>query len=402
MSVTSDQVAAIRSAAEKYYEPMIKFAQESVRTKSLSGQEQDMAKLLKDELEKLGYDEVWIDDVGNTIGKWAGSGSGKSVQFNSHIDHVHEGDPGLWSRPPYDAVIEDDVLYGRAASDVKGGLAPQVYLLPVLKEAGLAPVGDVYITGVVLEEVGGFGAYHLCKTMPTDLAVLSEASNNEIRRGHRGRNGVQVTFTGLSVHASAPSRGHNPHYALARFLQKVETLEMKPHSTFGGSTVAPTLISTDQTSGNVTPGALTVLLDWRSIPGESHDEVKEVVYEIAKASEIEGVTATVDVIMRPVSTYTGIAAEMPPTRGYEVDADSPIVSAAVESLGTAFEKEIPTGVWQFATDGGHLNHFGIPTIGYSPCEEHFAHTIHDQVSLAKMRDSLIGHAVLALGLTAIK
>lgn len=402
MTVTKEQVDAIKSAAEKYYEPMIAFAQESVRTKSLSGQEQDMANLLKEELEKVGYDEVWIDGAGNTIGKLNGTGAGKSVQFNSHIDHVHEGDPGLWSRPPYDAVIEDDVLYGRAASDVKGGLAPQVYLLPVLRDAGLAPVGDVYITGVVLEEVGGYGTHFLCKEMPTDLAVLSEASNNEIRRGHRGRSGVAVTFTGLSVHASAPARGHNPHYALARFLQKIEDLEMKPHSTFGGSTVAPTLIHTDQTSGNVTPGALTVLLDWRSIPGESHEEIREVVMELAKSSEIEGVTASIDVIMRPVSTYTGLSAEMPPTRGYEVDADAPIVAAAVDSLETTFARDIPVGVWQFATDGGHLNHFNIPTIGYSPCEEHFAHTIHDQVNLAKMRESLVGHAVLALGLTAIK
>jgi succinyl-diaminopimelate desuccinylase len=401
MSVRKEQVEAIRSAAEKYYESMIEFAQASIQTKSLSGQEQDMARLLKEELEKVGYDEVWIDDAGNVIGKLEGTGSGKSTQFNSHIDHVHEGDPSLWSRPPYAGVIEDDVLYGRAASDVKGGLAPQVYLLPVLRDAGLKPVGDVYITGVVLEELGGFGTHHLCKNVPTDFAVLSEASNNEIRRGHRGRNGVSVTFTGLSVHASAPSRGYNPHYALSRFIQKVENLEMKPHSTFGGSSVAPTLIHSDQTSGNVTPGALTVLLDWRSIPGESYDEVKEVVMELAKASETEGVTASVDVIMRPVETYTGIKAEMPPTLGYEVEADSPNVTASADALGTAFDREIPVGVWQFSTDGGHLNSFGIPTIGYSPCEEHFAHTIHDQVDLSKMRDSLVGHAVLALALTSI-
>jgi succinyl-diaminopimelate desuccinylase len=402
MSLTPEEVNVLRSSAEKFYEPMIDFARASIRTRSLSGEEQAMAQLLKEELEKLGYDEVWIDDAGNTIGKMSGSGSGKSVQFNSHIDHVHEGDLGLWNRPPYDAVIEDDILYGRAASDVKGGLAPQVYLLPVLRDAGLSPVGDVYITGVVLEEVGGFGTYHLCKTMPTDLAVLSEATNNEIRRGHRGRNGVSVTFTGLSVHASAPSRGYNPHYAMSRFLQKVEHLEMKPHSTFGGSSVAPTLIHTDQSSGNVTPGALTVLLDWRSIPGESYDEVKEVVTELAKSSETEGVTASIEVIMRPVETFTGIVAEMPPTRGYEVDADSPVVTTAAETLEAAFGRETPVGVWQFSTDGGHLNHFGIPTIGFSPCEEHFAHTIHDQVSLAKMREALIGNAALALALTAIK
>jgi succinyl-diaminopimelate desuccinylase len=229
MGVNQEHVDAIRSAAAKYYEPMIAFARESIRTKSLSGQEQEMARLLKEELEKTGYEDVRIDDVGNVIGRFPGSSSGKSVQFNSHIDHVHEGDLGLWPRPPYDGVIEDDILYGRAASDVKGGLAPQVYLAPVLRDAGLAPEGDVYITGVVLEEVGGFGTKSLCETMPTDLAVLSEATNNEIRRGHRGRALVEATFTGRSVHASAPSRGANPHYSIARFLQALETLPMKPH-----------------------------------------------------------------------------------------------------------------------------------------------------------------------------
>jgi succinyl-diaminopimelate desuccinylase len=402
MGVNQEHVDAIRSAAEKYYEPMIAFARESIRTKSLSGQEQEMARLLKEELEKTGYEDVRIDDVGNVIGRFPGSGSGKSVQFNSHIDHVHEGDLGLWPRPPYDGVIEDDILYGRAASDVKGGLAPQVYLAPVLRDAGLAPEGDVYITGVVLEEVGGFGTKSLCETMPTDLAVLSEATNNEIRRGHRGRALVEVTFTGHSVHASAPSRGANPHYSIARFLQALETLPMKPHPTFAGSTVAPTLIRTDQTSGNVTPGSVTISLDWRAIPDETQEEIAAKVEEIVKSAEIDGVTGDVRIVTRPVTSYTSQSAEMQSTRGYEVPEDAPIVHAAADALKTAFKREIPIGVWQFATDGGHLNRYGIPTIGFSPCEEHFAHTIHDQVSLDKMRDALVGNAVLALSLTAIR
>jgi succinyl-diaminopimelate desuccinylase len=401
MTVTRDQIDAIRSAAEKYYEPMIEFARESIRTKSLPGQEQDMARLLKDELEKTGYEDIRTDHAGNVIGRLPGSGSGKSVQFNSHIDHVHEGDLSLWPRPPYEGVIEDDVLYGRAASDVKGGLAPQVYLAPVLRDAGLAPVGDVVMTGVVLEEMGGFGTRALCEHMPTDLAVLSEATNNEIRRGHRGRALVEVTFTGRSVHASAPARGANPHYALARFLQALESLPMKPHQTFGGSTVAPTLIRTDQTSGNVTPGQVTISLDWRSIPEETREEIYDTVSELANTSTIDDVTASVHIVTRPVTSYTDKSAEMPSTNGYEVPEDAPIVQAAVSSLSAAFGRQIPVDVWQFATDGGHLNRFGIPTIGFSPCEEHYAHTIHDQVSLAKMREALVGNAVLALALTAI-
>jgi succinyl-diaminopimelate desuccinylase len=400
MDLNPEQIDAIRSAAEDYYDAMIEFARESIRTRSLSGQEQDMARLLSDELQRLDYDDVWTDEAGNVIGRIQGRGDGPSVQFNSHIDHVHEGDLSLWARPPYEGVIEGDILYGRAASDVKGGLAPQVYLLPVLRDAGLRPDGDVFITGVVLEEVGGYGTRTLCEQMPTDFAVLSEASNNEIRRGHRGRAGIEVSFTGRSVHASAPSRGANPHYAMARFLQEIETLEMKPNPTFGGSTVAPTLIRSDQASGNVTPGALTVTLDWRAIPEERPEEIQEIVTELARASEIDGVSSNVRIITRPVKTYTDQTAEMPSTWGYEVAEESLIVQRSRQALSAALNREIPVGVWQFATDGGHLSQFGIPTIGFSPCEEHFAHTIHDQVSLTKMREALIGNAALALALTA--
>jgi succinyl-diaminopimelate desuccinylase len=391
----------LRRRAEKHYDAMIAFARESVRTRSLPGQEQEMARLLRGELERLGYDDVRIDEVGNVIGVLRGTGGGKSVQFNSHIDHVHEGDLSLWERPPYEGVIEDDTLYGRAASDVKGGLAPQVYLAPLLRDARLKPKGDVYVVGVVLEEVGGFGTKTLCEHTPTDFAVLSEATNNEVRRGHRGRALVEVTFTGRSVHASAPARGANPHYAVARFLLKLEEMPMTPHETFGGSTVAPTLIRTDQTSGNVTPGAITISLDWRSVPDETQEEIHRRVSEIAEASVIGGVQANVRIVLRPVQSYKGPEAEMKSTNGYEVPEDHVLVQTAASTLASVFERPVPVGVWQFATDGGHLARYGIPTIGFSPCEEHFAHTIHDQVSLTKMREALIGNAALALALTAI-
>uniref|UniRef100_A0A831TDN9 M20/M25/M40 family metallo-hydrolase n=1 Tax=Thermorudis peleae TaxID=1382356 RepID=A0A831TDN9_9BACT len=388
----------LAAAVAEHADAMIGFAQRAVQTRSLPGEEETMARLLRAEMERLGYDDVWMDRAGNVIGLLRGSGGGKSVQFNSHIDHVHEGDLALWPYPPYAGVIKDGVLYGRAASDVKGALATQVYLVPVLRAAGLRPRGDVYVAGVVLEELGGFGTATLCEELRTDYAVLGEATNLELRRGHRGRILIEVRFIGRSVHASAPERGANPHYALARFLLALESLPMRDDPDLGRSTVAPTLIATDQTSSNVTPGVLTLSLDWRSVPGEEPEDVVARVRELAEASLIPGLTVDVRAVGRPVRSYTGLEAEMPPTRGFALPAAHPLVRTAAATLGGIFGREVPVGFWQFATDGGHLMRAGIATIGFAPAEERFAHTVHDQVSLEQLRQALLGNAALALAL----
>lgn len=394
---------AIRAAAKEQSEAMIAFAQRLVQTPSLSGNEAAIARIVADEMTALGYDEVRTDRVGNVIGLLRGTGGGASIQFNSHLDHVAPGDYALWQRPPYAGIIEQDVLYGRGASDVKGALAAQVYLVPVLRAAGLRPAGDVYVVGAVLEELGGFGSEVLAAELPTTYAVLGEATNNQLRRGHRGRALVLVTFTGQSVHASAPERGHNPHFAAARFLLRLESLPMAHDATFGGSSVAPTLIGTDQTSGNVTPGTVTISLDWRNVPSETAEEILGKLQPILREIEaqVPGVSAAATIGARPVRSYTGQEATMASTRGFETTANDPLVQASQASLAGALGRPIEVGTWTFATDGGHLAHAGIKTIGFAPSEERFAHTIHDQVSLAQLREALVGNAALAIDLTAL-
>ena len=399
----ADRTVALRAATAGHADAMVHFAQRLIQTPSLPGEEQDVATLAADEMRRIGYDDVWIDRAGSVIGVIRGTGGGPTVQFNSHIDHVSPGDHALWSRPPFGGVIEGGILYGRAASDVKGAMATQVYLVPVLKESGFNPAGDVYVVGVVLEEVGGLGSAILAKEVPTDYAVLAEATNNGLRRGHRGRTFVKVAFTGLSVHASAPERAHNPHYASARFLLALERMPMVTDPTFSGSSVAPTLTNTDQVSGNVTPGIVDLYLDWRNVPGESHEDIVAKLTPLANAAAaaVEGVSATVEVMGRPVTSYTGISETMPPTNGFETPADHPLVLGAQASLEATLGRPVDVGTWTFATDGGHLSRHGITTIGFAPGEEHFAHTIHDQCDIAKMHEALLGNAALALDLTIL-
>jgi len=113
----------LRLAAEARRDAVVDFTRRLIQTPSLSGQESEVAKLMESALEALDYDDVWVDEAGNVIGVVRGTGQGRSVQFNAHLDHVDSGETALWSRPPFDAEIDDGILYGRAASDVKGAMA---------------------------------------------------------------------------------------------------------------------------------------------------------------------------------------------------------------------------------------------------------------------------------------
>ncbi|MGH2533886.1 MAG: M20 family metallopeptidase [Thermomicrobiales bacterium] len=402
-TLTDRELRAIKGAAERFRVPMVDFARRLIQTPSLPGDESAIARLTAEKLKQLRYDDVWIDRVGNVIGAIRGSGDGPSVQFNAHLDHVAPGDPSLWPHPPYEGVIDGDILYGRGASDVKGAMAAQVYLAAVMNEARPRPAGDVLFAGVVMEEVGGLGSDALASETPTTYAVLAEATKNQVNRGHRGRVLIHVTFTGFSAHASAPDRARNPHFAAARFLLSIEHLPMVPDTTFGGSSVAPTLTGVDQTSANVTPAVVDLFLDWRNVPEESTELILAKVRPLVEhaAGEVDGVSGAVEAVGRRVISYTGVEAIMPPTQGYETPADHALVRESRAALVRALGRPVEVGAWTFATDGGHLNRYGITTIGFAPGEERFAHTIHDQISLSLMHEALIGNVVLALSITAL-
>lgn len=398
----SPEVAArLRAAGERQMAANVEFCQRLIRQPSMPGEEGALAELVKAEFERLGYDDAWIDRGGSVIGVLRGAGGGRSLMLNTHLDHVGVGDPAEWPHHPFAADIVDGVLYGRGASDIKGALAPQVYATAVLREAGLRLAGDLFVTAVVQEEVGGLGARLLVEALRTDAAILGEATSNNIRRGHRGRVGMWVEFTGVAAHASAPARGANPHYALARFLSGLEKLPMRTDPTFGGSTVAPTILHSNNESGNVIPDGVRLALDWRNIPSESAVEAVTAVQDLLDRSLIDRVTGTIVREERTMRTYTGVEERrIAESLAYEVPAEHPLVVAAQGALADLYGRPVEVGTWNFATDGGWFMQAGIETIGFSPCEEHFAHTIHDQIALPMLQEGLIGYAALALALTA--
>lgn len=366
---------------------LVEFCQALIRIPSLPGEEGALAELIADRMTRLGYDEVWRDEIGNVIGLIRGHTRHPAVLFTAHMDHVDIGDPALWPYPPYDGIVADGYVWGRGASDTKGAIATQVLLPLVLKEK---PMADVYVAEVVLEERGGVGTRHLVNRLHPDVVIIGEATKNQLCIGHRGRVEVVATAVGRAAHASQPHLGKNPHYMLARFLlrlQKLPMLEVHPLK----ATVAPTLYFTDQRSANVIPGKAWVHLDWRTVPGETPDMVLEKLREI-------GPELIFLIPEETLMSYTGIETQIRRIRSpYLLDDHHPLLVAIKASLEKALKRRVEISYWHFVTDAGYFAAKGIPVIGYSPGEEDLAHTYQDRVSISLMVEALESYPALLEG-----
>ncbi len=90
----------------------------------------------------------------NVVGVLKGTGGGRSVILNGHIDVTEARLPERWRHPPFAAVVEDGKLYGRGAADMKGALAGFLFALDSLRRCGIKLAGDVIVQSVIGEETG--------------------------------------------------------------------------------------------------------------------------------------------------------------------------------------------------------------------------------------------------------
>ena len=375
---------------------LVAFVQKLVQTPSMSGQEGDVAALVRAEMQRLAYDDVTVDAVGNVIGRLAGSG-GPPLMFNGHMDHVGVGDPADWPRPPFGAEIYQGELWGRGAADMKGALAAMIYAGGLLKKLGSPLPADLYVTAVVQEEVGGLGSRHLARTLPVSKAVIGEASGNDLRRGHRGRVELVVRLEGRAVHASMPDLGVNPHFSLARFISGLRSLPMAADPTYGPSTVAPTRLSSEPESSNVTPDRLRLVLDWRNIPGEDPEAIVAKVEALLARSLEPGCRGSVQLATKELTSYTGVQVSYPDIfPSFTTAADHPWLAEAQAALAAALRREIAIDTWRFATDGGHFAAAGVTVIGFGPGDETLVHTVEERLSLDQLVESVVGYMALAL------
>jgi succinyl-diaminopimelate desuccinylase len=378
------------------FDSAIAFARDLIRIPSISGDEGAVAERVLSEFKLLGFDDAWIDEIGNVFGRVKGRANAPAVMLSSHLDIVDAGDRAEWEYPPFEGQVAQGCLHGRGAVDCKGPLALQTYAAARLLESRSA--GDVYVVHTVLEECGSWGMAHAMDQLSDRISavILGEATEGEIRIGHRGRIECMVTIRGQSAHASAPQRAFNPVdllpavlAALTKYAEQIPSHEVLPRST-----LVPTIIETWPTSRNMVPEEVRILIDWRTLPlarqystvdGLRHFLQSELNGNSTDA--VQNLRVTVDEVSIKQRAYTGWERTMPiSTHGFLVSESHPVVEAAIEAI-RAITGHIPAvRPWTFGTDGGYpCGVYGIPTIGYAPGTESCSHTNRERLELESAR-----------------
>jgi acetylornithine deacetylase len=138
----------------------------------------------------------------NVVGRFKGTGGGRSLILNGHIDTVTIEPRKEWTRDPFGAEIDGGSMYGRGTSDMKGGLLAGILAMVYLTEAGVQLRGDVTVESVVNEEHSGNGTLDLVRRgYSADGAIVLEPTNNEVAVSHAG---------GLYWQLNVPGRSRSP------------------------------------------------------------------------------------------------------------------------------------------------------------------------------------------------
>ena len=389
------------------FDRMLRFAQELIRIPSPSGSEGAVAARVVQEMEALGYDDAWTDEVGNAIGLIRGSGGGPTVMLCCHMDVVDAGDPATWEHAPYDGVVADGFLHGRGAMDIKGPLALQTHAAARFVEERLP--GDVLVVHTVYEERAGWGMEHFLTTTSARPAVviIGESTNGDLCIGHRGRAELTVEIRGLAGHASAPERARNALDPLPAVLTALtgyaSTLDSDP--VLGRSTFVPTGVEAEPASPNVIPDRVRIVVDWRVLPGmDAAAALESVRRHLAALPLGDGFSLDVRYSTVHQTTWTGRETERDLfTHGYRLEQTHPIVQTARAAIAQATGTAPTLRPWTFATDGGRAcDVHGIPAIGYGPGEERFAHTNRERLALDEMKQSFETYPALIRALGTMK
>ena len=308
-----------------------------IRCPSVTPEEGGALVLLERLLSEAGFACTRVDrgGVANLFARWGAKGAARSFGFNGHTDVVPVGNPADWTRPPFGAEIDEGILYGRGATDMKSGVAAFV-------AAAIDLVRDTPPDGAILIAITGdeegdadHGTLALLDWMEAEGERMSvclvgeptcpEAMGEMMKIGRRGSLNARFTARGVQGHSAYPHRARNPVAAMAALGHRLATHVLDEGTEhFDPSTLALTGIDTGNPATNVIPAACTMavnirfndahtgvgLLDWLRAEADAVQAETGVTFEMS--SKISGESfltapgAFTDLVGDAVAAETGM------------------------------------------------------------------------------------------------
>ncbi len=317
--------------------------------------EETIARFVAQWFERAGLEVTW-DEVApgrpNVIGVARGSGGGRSLLLNAHMDTV--GVAGM--ERPHQPYIENNRLYGRGAYDMKGGLAAIMAVGAWAKQRTLR--GDVIVTAVVDEEFASIGTSSIVQHWHADAAIVSEPTELDICTAHKGFVWLDIETFGVAAHGSLPNLGVDAIAKMGKVLVELENLSTAlrsttPHRLVGTGSIHASLIQGGQELSSY-PQHCLLSVERRTIPGETVQQVE------GEISAILARIAARDPAFQAKVTTT--LARDP----FEISFDAPIVQTLYHHARRITGSEISEGGVFGWMDSALLAAAGIPTVIFGP------------------------------------
>ena len=406
----------IKKTAQDYGKDMTAFLRAMISHPSESCEEGEVVACIKAEMEKLGFDEVKVDGLGNVMG-FMGEGD-KIIAIDSHIDTVGIGNRDNWDFDPYEGFEDDQLIGGRGGSDQEGGMASATYAAKMMKDLDLIPEGyKVMVVGTVQEEdCDGMCWQYIYNVdgIKPEFVISTEPTDGGIYRGHRGRMEIRVDVHGTSCHGSAPERGDNAIYKMADIIADVRKLNNNgcDESTdvkglvkmldpkynpehfedarfLGRGTCTVSQIFYTSPSRCAVADSCAISIDRRMTAGETYKScLKEIEDLPACKKYAKDVKVSMYMYDRPAWTGhvyetecffpTWINKESAPHVQALIDAHHALwgterIGADEKAMSTRRGRPL-TDKWTFSTNGVSIQgRYGIPCVGFGPGAESQAH-----------------------------
>ncbi len=391
---------------DEHKDEYTKFLQKLVQEESTRGQESKGQAVIVEKCRELGLTlDIW--EIGdhklfhhpefhsdrsdfkgnpNVVGILKGTGGGKSLIVNGHIDVVPVGDEKDWTVPPFSGMLKDGKVYGRGTTDMKGGTVAILMAMDAIISLGIKLKGDIIFQSVIEEESGGAGTLAtLIRGYKADGAIIPEPTSLKIFPIQQGSIWFRLKVKGKQAHGGTRYEGINASekaMAVMNQLKKLEDFRNKGITDpLYESVPIPVPINIGKIEGGTWPSSVPdlVVIEGRYgiKPNESvEDAKKEFVEALNQLKEIDSWFQS-----HPVELEWFGARWLP---GY-LDIDHPLVQTVSGSYKKILKTQPVIQASPWGTDGGILSQIGnIPVVVFGPGVTEKAHDFDEFIELKSL------------------
>lgn len=404
-----EKLNEILSEIDERKEELLKFALKLISFKTPNPPAKNTLpaqKWLAAEMEKNGMDVEMVDvypGEPDVVGILRGKGKGKTLAFNGHIDVAEVKEDEKWDFEPFKGFYDEKYLYGRGATDMKGGLASAFFALKVIAESGMELKHNVMMQSVIGEEAGEPGTKRLLeKGYKCDFAIIPEPNSLEVQ----GQGGVITFWIKIKspevyhdavrhkmIHAGGGVAAANTIEKMCKIIEGMQELErywgvMKryPKMSPGANTINPSVIEGGRNPIFI-PDECRIWYTAHFLPNEDVDDIKKEITQhvmnVAKA----------DLWLKnhpPEITWGGESlvrekGEIFPSA--HIDENNPYVRLLLQTRERVLGKKPEVSIWPSVSDAGWFSKFGIPSAICGPGKIEEAHIINEKVSIKELLDA---------------